>query len=94
MERPQGGVGLRAELEQRPGADGRVRSSCVRAHGIEMHATDRDQTLTGVIDYESGEAVDVELPTGSLVIKAGQPMGRLARALFERDPVVTGHRHV
>jgi hypothetical protein len=61
-----------------------------RAHGIEVFLTDADQALDGLVDYATGEPMNgVEIPDGSLVIKASQPMGRLARALFERDPIVT-----
>ena len=61
-----------------------------RRHGIEVYATLEAQTVDGMAGYETGEAEDgVEVPRGSLVIPAGQPMGRLARALFERETVVT-----
>lgn len=61
-----------------------------RAHGIDVHVTGEDQIVDGLIDYELGETQDsVLVPSQSLVIRSGQPMGRLARALFERDPIVT-----
>ncbi|TVQ32277.1 MAG: hypothetical protein EA376_06415 [Phycisphaeraceae bacterium] len=60
------------------------------AHGIEIHELNRAASLPGLRDYRTGEAHDsIELPAGSWVIPAGQPMGRLARAIFERETEVT-----
>ncbi|MEC9373092.1 MAG: M14 family zinc carboxypeptidase, partial [Planctomycetota bacterium] len=59
------------------------------AHGIEVHETTGAATARGLRSYRTGEAGNVELPAGSWVIPAGQPMGRLARALFERSTEVT-----
>jgi len=55
------------------------------AHGIEIGALEGAEELSGLTDYRTGEELDgVEVPAGSWVIRADQPMGRLARALFER----------
>lgn len=55
------------------------------AHGIEIHAIDADARISTARSYKDGEPIEsLELPKGSWVIRADQPMGRLALALFER----------
>lgn len=67
----------------------KVWSLCA-AQGIEIHATERAANLSELVDYRTGEAMSgVEVPAGSWVIESGQPLGRLARAIFERDTKVT-----
>jgi hypothetical protein len=62
------------------------------AHGIEIERLDRGDRLRGLRDYRSGEELDrVEVPAGSWIIRADQPMGRLARALFERSTELTSN---
>lgn len=59
-------------------------------HGIEIHTLDGAAELAGLRDYRTGEAADGEtVSAGSWIIPAGQPMGRLVRALFERTTEVT-----
>ncbi len=55
------------------------------AHGIEIEALDADSTISGAHSYKDGAAMDaLDLPKGSWLIRADQPMGRLVRSLFER----------
>jgi len=56
------------------------------AHGIEISRLNNDTRVRNAMSYSTGEEADrVEAPAGSLVIRADQPMGRLARAIFERS---------
>ncbi len=63
-----------------------------RAHGIEIHELTRPARVGDARSYHPGagpaEGESVELDAGTLVIPAAQPMGALARALFERDTFV------
>jgi len=59
-------------------------------HGIEIHTLDDDAAIPGLRSYRTGEVMDeTTMPAGSWVIPAGQRMGRLARAIFERETEVT-----
>jgi len=59
-------------------------------HGVEIDETQGAATMTGLRAYRSGQAAGpVTLPAGSWIIRADQPMGRLARALFERETEVS-----
>lgn len=59
------------------------------AHGIEIETLTREASVRGLRSYLTGEEVDARPPAGSWVIPAGQRMGRLARAIFERATEVT-----
>lgn len=59
-------------------------------HGIEIRTLDREMRIPGLRSYRTGEVMeDTTVPAGSWVIPAGQRMGRLARAIFERETEVT-----
>lgn len=61
-------------------------------HGIEIGALNRDEKIRGLTDLRTGEELDrVEVPAGSWVIRADQPMGRLVRALFERTSALSSN---
>jgi hypothetical protein len=60
------------------------------SHGIEIHTLREDSRVEGLSSYRTGEAAaDGVVPAGTWVIPAGQRMGRLARAIFERSTTVT-----
>lgn len=61
-----------------------------RTHGIEIHTLTQDTRVEGLLSYRTGEASENNvLASGTWVIPAGQRMGRLARAIFERSTTVT-----
>ncbi|MCW5756459.1 MAG: hypothetical protein KIT54_04400 [Phycisphaeraceae bacterium] len=54
-------------------------------HGIEVGRLTGNLTTSAFATYDTGEVVDgLELPSGTWVIDARQPMGNLVRAMFER----------
>ncbi len=57
-------------------------------HGIEIE-TAAEHGSIDAHDFGSGEKVKVDVPAGTWIVRTDQAMGRLALALFERDPVVT-----
>jgi len=60
-----------------------------RAHGIEIERLESDTAFSGLHSYRTGEPLSsTSLPEGSWIVRSGQPMGRLARALFERSTFV------
>ncbi len=67
----------------------RVRTLCGR-HGIEIEefieARELSDLRTYLPPFEAGESVTIDV--GAWVIRAGQPMGRLARVIFERETFV------
>jgi len=64
-----------------------------RAHGIAIETLRNDTQIEALQSYvparEGDEVGDGELPAGTWVIRADQPMGRLVRAIFEPAPTVT-----
>lgn len=54
------------------------------AHGIRVERTAEDRRAR-LRSYGTGEAEEADLPAGSWVVSADQPMGRLVRVLFERS---------
>lgn len=60
------------------------------AHGVRIERVTRDAEIPGLRSYWTGQDAESNLvPEGAWVIPAGQPMGRLARAIFERETTVT-----
>lgn len=58
-------------------------------HRIEIHTLDADARLSGLHEYARGAELEpFTVPAGAWVIRADQPMGRLVRVLFDRDPPV------
>lgn len=67
----------------------RVFDLCSR-HGIEIRRVTETGDVRGLRDYRGGgDAGKVTVAAGSWVIRSDQPMGRLARALFERETEVS-----
>lgn len=58
-------------------------------HGIRIETLDADGPVAGLRNGLLGEeAADPTVRAGSWVIRTDQPMGRYARAIFERDPAL------
>ncbi len=61
-----------------------------QAHGIVIETMDENANIQGLTSYKTGgDPGPGKMPAGTWVIRADQPMGRLARAVFERDTEVT-----
>ena len=62
------------------------------AHKIEIETTARDMPSRALRSYKTGQTLaETTIPAGSWVIRADQPMGRLARAIFERSTFVSSN---
>ncbi|RMH24055.1 MAG: hypothetical protein D6693_10325, partial [Planctomycetota bacterium] len=58
--------------------------------GIEIETLTREARVPGLTLYATGAAPDdAALPAGTWLVRAAQPIGRLARAVFEPDPQVS-----
>jgi len=67
----------------------KARLLCAR-HGIEVRRLTDAADVAGLRSYRTGGPVDrARLPGGTWMIRTDQPMGRLARALFERHTEIT-----
>lgn len=59
-------------------------------HGIEIETLDDPAIIPNLKSYQTGETTDrSELPSGTWIIRVDQPMGRLAKAIFERESEIT-----
>lgn len=59
-------------------------------HGIEVERLTREATIAGLTSYKGNAAAgETRVPAGAWIVRAAQPMGRLAKAVFEPDPIVT-----
>ena len=62
------------------------------AHGIEIETLDENADIPGLTSYKTGgDPGPGKMPAGTWIIRADQSMGRLARAVFERETEVTDH---
>lgn len=59
------------------------------AHGIEVDMLVAEQAVAGLRPYRPDIDAPSQLPAGTWVIRADQAMGRLVRAVFERQSTVT-----
>jgi len=60
------------------------------AHGVEVHVLPDPVQAGGLLAYEgSDDHHERELPAGTWIIRADQPLGHLVSVLFERDPFVS-----
>ncbi len=81
---------IRPQDDPRPRAE---LAELLALHGIELHRlTEAARVGAGDLEtfhppFTAGEDA-VDLPAGTWVVPSGQPMGRLARVLLERDPAV------
>jgi len=67
----------------------KVRSLCA-SHGIEVRRVEAGSEVSGLRGYRDGEPAGIDaVEPGTLMIRTDQPMGRLARVLFERHTEVT-----
>ncbi len=59
------------------------------SHGIEIDELAEDVTVPDAKEYRSGESSGtVDVPAGSWLVRPDQPMGRLVKTLFEREPEI------
>ncbi len=62
------------------------------AQGIEIERLTGAISAAGVMGYRDGAQIDADtLPAGTWVVRTDQAMGRLVRALFERQTEVSDH---
>jgi hypothetical protein len=78
---------IRPQADPRPRAD--LADLCA-LHGIELRRLRSDQRIAGGETFHPpfDPGGDTVLPAGTWIVPSGQPMGRLARILLERDPFI------